>query len=542
MTSTPDAGALACAIERYLSGAALPPKRGGFPHAPAALLLTARYGRTTPSLQTANAFREDVRIVGVYRSLKLAFDEYGSVSYREKREAEQTLSVQIAAAFDTVAEWLREANIVADFTDDGSFEDEAVTQHLRLLAGVLALCAWEVGHEPARTFIRALMPDLLGLADGHRYVRVAVGLTEDVDPLHWRPGQGSLGRLALALDRGGRLLAQASRGAPQPETAWDSAAREMAAEDRAKAKAPAAVVETGPSLMVLASVEHLPGLAKAGEGKPGAHTGSTPRSEWAPVAGRRLRLIRVPDLAAARATLAAEFPDDVAIVDAILGPLATRSYVSLPPILLLGPPGTGKSRFARRLGEVLGLAVTVYGCAGVSDSSFIGTSRQWSTGRACVPLQAIRRADAASVLVVLDELSRAGTRRDNGLLTDGILAMTERETAKAFQDPYLECPVDLSGVSYIATANSRSGLDAALLSRFRVLEMGPRTLASLPALTRGIMADIRAERGLDDAWLPGPDPEEEAVLAAHWRDGSVRTLRQLVDLIVAARDALATRM
>ena len=182
---------------------------------------------------------------------------------------------------------------------------------------------------------------------------------------------------------------------------------------------------------------------------------------------------------------------------------------------LIGPPGTGKSRFARRLGEVLGLAVTVYGCAGVADSSFIGTSRQWSTGRACVPLQAIRRAEMASVLVVLDELSRAGTRLDNGRLVDGVLALTERETARAFQDPFLECPVDLSGVSYLATANTRAGLDVALLSRFRVLEMGPRTAASLPSLTRGILADLRAERGLDAAWLPDPDPEEEAVLAGH---------------------------
>ncbi|AWB24317.1 MULTISPECIES: AAA family ATPase [Methylobacterium] len=539
MTSTPlDEGARACAVERYLSGEAEAPRRGSFPFAPAALLLAARYGRHIPSLRNAAAFGEDIRVVGIYRALRLSFDSYAHDVKRDRREAEQTLAVQVCAAFDTVTGWLRESSFSADFGFDYSDEQQDVDEHLRLLAGVLALCLWECGHPPAREYIRGLLPDLLGGPDGYRYVRASVGMAEDVHAaLDWRPGRGAMGALLITLARGGRLVGDASRGAPETEPALVTEAREKAAAKVAKT-----ALETGPSLLVLAGVEHLPGLAKAGESRPGGATGSTPRNEWAPIAGRRLRLVPVPDLAAARATLAAEFPDDTAVIDAILRPLAGRAFVAIPPTLLLGPPGTGKSRFARRLGEVLGLNVTVYGCAGVSDSSFIGTSRQWSTGRACVPLQAIRRAEAASVLVVLDELSRAGTRADNGKLVDGVLALTERETARAYQDPYLECPVDLSAVSYIATANTRVGLDAALLSRFRVLEMGPRTSASLPALTRAIFADIRAERGLDDAWLPGPDPEEEAVLAAHWRDGSVRTLRQLAEGIVAARDALATRM
>ncbi len=84
------------------------------------------------------------------------------------------------------------------------------------------------------------------------------------------------------------------------------------------------------------------------------------------------------------------------------------------------------------------------------------------------------------MLVVLDEISRAGTRADNGRLTDGILALAEPETARAYHDPYLECATDLSAVSYIATANDTSGLDPALLSRFRVIDMPAPTVASLP--------------------------------------------------------------
>ncbi len=289
----------------------------------------------------------------------------------------------------------------------------------------------------------------------------------------------------------------------------------------------------GPGLVVVASVGHLPGSAKDGESR--TTSASNPRIEFAPIAGRRLPLVPVPDLARVQRVLASEFPDAAGIIASVLAPVAGRPYVRLPRLLLRGGPGTGKSRLARRLGEELGLDVTVYGCASVSDGSVIGTSRMWGTGRASVPLQAIKRAGAASVLVVLDEISRAGTRADNGRLTDGILALAEPETARAYHDPYLECATDLSAVSYIATANDTSGLDPALLSRFRVVDMPSPSLASLPALARGLVAELRRERGLDDRWVPDLTPDELAMIGEHWRGGSVRTLQALVECAVDGR-------
>jgi hypothetical protein len=289
----------------------------------------------------------------------------------------------------------------------------------------------------------------------------------------------------------------------------------------------------GPGLVVLASVGHLPGSAKDGESR--TTSASNPRIEFAPIAGRRLPLVPVPDLARVQRVLASEFPDAAGIIASVLAPVAGRPYVRLPRLLLRGGPGTGKSRLARRLGEELGLDVTVYGCGSVSDGSVIGTSRMWGTGRASVPLQAIKRAGSASVLVVLDEISRAGTRADNGRLTDGILALAEPETARAYHDPYLECATDLSAVSYIATANDTSGLDPALLSRFRVIDMPAPTVASLPVLARSLVAELRSERGLDARWLPDLTPDELAMIGEHWRGGSVRTLQALIECAVDGR-------
>lgn len=370
------------------------------------------------------------------------------------------------------------------------------------------------------------------LDDGSYRLRWTRGYDGLVDvPAQWRErGMEAISTMAvLARAQIRDAVVEAIQERPKPMTVL-AALRKQAAEAEQPAPEP-----QGPGLVVVASVAHLPGNAKDGEAK--ASSSSNPRAEFAPIAGRRLPLVQVPDLARVQRVLASEFPDAAQIIASILAPVAGRPYVRLPRLLLRGGPGTGKSRLARRLGEELGLDVTVYGCASVSDGSVIGTSRMWGTGRASVPLQAIKRAGSASVLVVLDEISRAGTRADNGRLTDGILALVEPETARAYHDPYLECATDLSGVSYIATANDTQGMDPALLSRFRVIDMPAPTLASLPVLARSVVAELRRERGLDDRWLPDLTPGELDLVAEHWRGGSVRTLQALCECALDGRHA-----
>ncbi|CAO4148636.1 Lon protease [Methylorubrum aminovorans] len=292
-----------------------------------------------------------------------------------------------------------------------------------------------------------------------------------------------------------------------------------------------------PGIVVLRSVGHLPGHARDGTRPSG---GSTPRAEFAALAGVALGCAPPPDLSAVRARLVSRYPHAAAVIDRILALAVGQPYARLRPALLVGPPGCGKTRLAREICEAMGLPVTVYSCAGVADSSLIGTSRQWGTGRASVPLQAIKRAMLASVALVIDEIEKVADSRHNGNAQDGLLSLLDH--AGRYHDPYLECDTDLGAVTFLATANGLGGITAPLRDRFLVLEMPVPTRESLPAIVDGIMQDLRAELGQDEAWLPPLDGEELAAVVANWRPGgSIRALRRLVEAALAARTALAPR-
>ncbi|WP_245259641.1 AAA family ATPase [Methylobacterium sp. 10] len=270
-----------------------------------------------------------------------------------------------------------------------------------------------------------------------------------------------------------------------------------------------------------------------------SHLNSAAQKEWKSVTGIRLPLTPVPDLAEAATTLLRKFPHLRSEIDGILRTQVGRPYARLPFTILVGEPGAGKTRPALRLCEILGLPVTVYSAAGSADGTIIGTSRQWNSSRACVPLQAIQHDLRATVAIVVDELDRAGSRSDNGRIVDGLLTLIEPENASRYHDPSLECPVDISPVSWIATANSLSGILQALLDRAPIVHMPSPTKADLPALARSIAADVRAERGVDLAWMPDLDDDKIELAARAWTKPSLRQLRRIVETILAGRDARA---
>lgn len=215
---------------------------------------------------------------------------------------------------------------------------------------------------------------------------------------------------------------------------------------------------------------------------------------------------RIDDL---RATLEREMPHATAAITAICDELDGRVRLglkrfALPPLLLVGPPGSGKSHLALRLADSLGLASLVLPGGGDGDSKTLsGTSRGWGNGRPGSLPTLLAQNKTASAIVVVDEIDKArrDTQNDAGLQAY-LLGLLDPLTAKRHRDSYLCAELDLSGLCWIATANRLSTISDALLSRLRVIHIPQPQRPHYPSIAESILSGLAAELGVPRDALP----------------------------------------
>jgi hypothetical protein len=263
--------------------------------------------------------------------------------------------------------------------------------------------------------------------------------------------------------------------------------------------------------------------------------------EYKKYVGRRLPLARVPDLSLVRKVLLPEFPYAASVIDTVLWRLVGRKYVHMRPTILVGPPGGGKTHFAKRLFEELKIPYELISCGGLSDSAIGGTPRRWSSGEPSLPIMAVRKYETAGPAIILDEIEKIGSSRHNGNVHDVMIGLLEPQTSARWSDPYIEANCDLSHVVWLMTANTTSGIPAVLRDRCRILSFPVPGVDQLLFLAPRILERLYLDSGHDRRWATPLQAFEIEVLRKNWPGGSIRKLERFVEALIEARERSCPR-
>lgn len=193
--------------------------------------------------------------------------------------------------------------------------------------------------------------------------------------------------------------------------------------------------------------------------------------------------------------LARDFPNFTEVTQLIcrrlhLCRIAPEKLLRLPPILLDGPPGIGKTAYCKRLAELLGMRFEQIDLSsGGVDFTMTGLDSGYSSGRPGRIWDSLKQ-ECMSVLWLLDEIDKPGeSKRHSGI--NYLLGLLEPVSARRFIDNAALLPLDTSWIFYIATCNNRTLIDPPILTRFEVLDIAAPTKTQMLAVVSSISSDMR---------------------------------------------------
>ena len=213
-----------------------------------------------------------------------------------------------------------------------------------------------------------------------------------------------------------------------------------------------------------------------------------------------------PDWRARIARMRADMPHLARVIERIEAccslSLFSRQPLRIPPLLLVGPPGVGKTHFARSVADLLGVPHFVYAMESAETVSVLtGSDKHWWNSEAGQLFKLIVHGECANPLVILDELDKVTTGGNHYRPANALHAVLEPITAQQLRDKCVDITFDASYTVYVATANRLSTIDASLLSRFELFhidEPDPRAAVALArAVAQQVLRELKLTRRFD---------------------------------------------
>lgn len=215
--------------------------------------------------------------------------------------------------------------------------------------------------------------------------------------------------------------------------------------------------------------------------------------------------------------------------------LAVRSMTrkgDAPIICLVGPPGTGKTSIARSVARALNKKYVRVCLGGVRDEAEIRGHRRTYIG--AMPgriAEALKQAGTSNPLILLDEIDKVSSDY-KGDTSAALLEVLDSEQNEHFRDHFIEVPLDLSQVLFIATANDVSSIPRPLYDRMEVIEVSSYTEnEKYHIAVEHLIAKQMAKNGLKDGQLTITEAALRKIIHNYTREAGVRNLeRRIADI------------